>query len=190
MCGASTSEALEFVNRLELPPAPLALEGLESVAEFDFDRAKSQAMIVGSDIVSFVQGVTEERRRDIVNSALLAQLVANKRVPDTADLLQWYDAYFDVLSNIGWVIQSRQLVDHTERSDGFEAHQAIMTVAASLLGPGAAAMSVIKATLDALKSMRKTVHGLLYSVKRASTRTARAFRLRSLRAQPTASLLL
>ena len=83
MRDVSSTEALEFVSSIELPAAP---EGpaLETVAAFDFDKAKNQALVVGSDIISFVQGVTEARRSDIVNSALLAQLAANKTFPTAA----------------------------------------------------------------------------------------------------------
>ena len=99
--------------------------------------------------------MSEERRRDIVNSALLAQLVANKRVPDATRVFDWYDAYFEALSNIGWVIQTRQFVQHVEQSDRFEAHEAILAVAATLLGSAATSLQVVKATLDALKSLKQ-----------------------------------
>src|SRR5262245_2715396 len=78
---ASSSEALEFVRNVELPSVS-KYEAPQDVAEFDFKKDKDQALVVGSDIISFVKGVTEERRKDIVNSALLAQLVANKKVPN------------------------------------------------------------------------------------------------------------
>jgi ribosomal protein S5 len=41
---------------------------------------------------------------------------------------------------------------YTEASRDFETHEAIMKVAASLLGPSAETLAVVKATLDALKS--------------------------------------
>jgi hypothetical protein len=149
------SDALEFVKTVELPESRPGA-ALEAVAAFDFDKAKSQAMVVGSDVVSFVKGVTEERRLDIVNSALLAQLVAKKRVLDPTKIFPWYDAYFEALSNIGWAIQDRQFVEHKESSENFEAHEAILSIATSLLGPNLAALQVIKATLDALKSMKES----------------------------------
>jgi hypothetical protein len=37
--------------------------------------AKDQAVIVESETTSFVKGITPEQRQDIINSALLAQLV-------------------------------------------------------------------------------------------------------------------
>jgi hypothetical protein len=154
MTDAAVADALNFVSRLELP-SPSALESLEGVAEFDFNAAKTQAAVVGADIVSFTKGVTEEQRRDIVNSALLAQLVANKNVPNKNDIFPWYDSYFDTLSKIGWVIQTRQFVDHLEKSENLDAHEAILAVATTLIGPGTAALQVIMTTLDALSSMER-----------------------------------
>src|SRR5260370_34901933 len=93
--------ALEFLRSAELPPAPaLDTITLEAVGDFDYDKDKEQALVVGSDIISFVKGLTDERRRDIVNATLLAKLVAKKKVPDPTDIFRWYDAYFDVLRHI------------------------------------------------------------------------------------------
>jgi hypothetical protein len=151
----SMTQALEFVSRLELPagPSPALEAAAEETPAFDFSAAKNQAMVVGSDIVSFTKGVTPERRSDIVRSSLLAQLVAKKQVPAASDVYRWYEAYFEVLINIGWVIQDRSFSTYSEVSDNFEAHKAILKVATALLGPTAAALVVVQATLDALQSM-------------------------------------
>jgi hypothetical protein len=156
MNSSSASKALSFVEQAELPAAPPPspqTETTEAVAEFNFDSARDQSVVVGSDIISFVRGVTEQRRQDIVNSALLAQLVASKRVPDPTHVFTWYGVYFDTLTNIGWTIQDRQFVDHIEESKSLEAHKAIIELATSLLGPQAAALQLVKTTLTALQSM-------------------------------------
>jgi hypothetical protein len=145
------------VSALELPEPvrPRGEEVLGGIKEIsvDFTDAKNQAAVVGSDIISFVKGVTGERRQDITNCALLAQLVANKRVPDRTRIYDWYERYFDVLSNVGWVIQDKTFAQYDAKSDNLEVHEAILQVATSLLGPSAAALEVVKATLGALKSM-------------------------------------
>jgi hypothetical protein len=152
MQSITSKTALEFVRTAELPPAPKAV-ALEEAATFDFDKAKDQAIVVGSDIISFVKGVTEERRQDIVNSALLAQLVANEKVTNPTHVFTWYGVYFDTLTNIGWTIQEKQFVDHVESSQNFEAHKVIIDLATSLLGPQAAALQVVKSTLSALEKL-------------------------------------
>ena len=151
---ATPQSAREFLNTVKLPSPARTRGGVEGVREIiDFNAQKNQAMVVASDIVSFVKGVSSERRQDIVNSSLLAQLVANKKVPDKKNIIEWYNAYFDVLENIGWVIQDRSFSSYTEEADGLEAHEAIIKVASVFLGAAPAALAVVISTLEALKSM-------------------------------------
>ena len=152
MKSISVEQARRYVTALELPARERGWETFESV-DFAFDAAKNQAMVVGSDITSFVQGVTSEQREDIVNSSLIAQLAAKKKVSDPTQIYDWYNVYFDVLSQIGWVIQDHGFATYSESSAGFDAHEAILKVATALLGPGATALAMVMATLDALKSM-------------------------------------
>src|SRR4051812_48826175 len=81
MTSVSVQGARQFVDEAELPPAPRPRARLNPDLAPLFNRAKDEAAVVGSDVVSFVTGVTPERREAIVNSSLLAQLVAKKKVP-------------------------------------------------------------------------------------------------------------
>jgi len=154
MKNISPDQARRYVDSLQMPERMVS-RGVKDVGtvELNFEQIKDQAAVVGSDIVSFVKGVTPERREDIVNCSLLAQLAAKKQVSDPSRIYDWYNAYFDVLMHIGWSVQDRGFATYSEASENFEAHEAIMKVAASLLGPAATTLAVIKATLDALKSM-------------------------------------
>lgn len=168
----SIAEVREYVARAELPAAPEG--GLEDVQALAFDQAKPQSLVVGSDIISFVQGVTAEQRQDILNSSLLAQLVAKKKVPDSTDILAWYDAYFDVLSNIGWVIQDQAFSTFSEEAQNFQAHEAVIKVATALLGPAATSLALVTATLDALRSMSQDSPWItLFNRESQSAHTAR-----------------
>lgn len=153
MKSVSPEQARRFVSSLNLNDRLARGPKSAGAVELDFDQAKNQAAVVGADIVSFVKGVTPERREDIVNSSLLAQLAAKKQVSDPNRIYDWYNAYFDVLINIGWSVQDRGFAAYSEAGDNFQAHEAIMKVAAGLLGPAAGTLAVVQATLDALKSM-------------------------------------
>ena len=153
MKSITPDQARRYVSSLNLDERLRRGADPAATVEFNFDRAKNQAVVVGSDIVSFVKGVTPERREDIVNSSLLAQLAAKKQVSDPARIYDWYNAYFDVLIHIGWSVQDRGFATYSESSDNFQAHEAVMKVAASLLGPAATTLAVVQATLDALKSL-------------------------------------
>ena len=53
--------AREFLNAVKLPSPTRG--GIERAGDIiDFDAQKNQAMVVASDIVSFVTGVSNERR--------------------------------------------------------------------------------------------------------------------------------
>jgi hypothetical protein len=178
----SIDAAIHFIREVELPPAArLPREGT-SLPQAVFDQIKTQATVVGSDIISFVVGVPAESRHDIVNCSLLAQLAANKRVPKRENLRAWYESYFETLTHLGWVIQEKGFAQHRETADDFEANQAILSVATVLLGPGTAALAVIQSTLDAMKSMSD---GPWMTVFKRESQTARAARFQITLVEPT-----
>lgn len=148
-------QARSFVMGLDLP-APRFGAAATPEKPIDFDAARDQALVVGSEVVSFVQGVTAEQRGDIVNSTLLAQLRAKKVVPEPRSLVEireWYNQYFTVLGNIGFVTQQTNLQHYKEKGDGFQAHEAVLDVAATLLVGAPTALAVLTSTVQALKKM-------------------------------------
>jgi hypothetical protein len=148
-------QATQFVARCELPPVPTSRLAIAKDI-FDLDPAKSQAAIVGSDLTAFVEGVSVDCRDDVMNASLLGQLVAKKRVPSPSTLdqwKQWYDAYFDAMTQVGFAIAEQGFDDYAKRTDTFEAHEAILEVATALLGGVPTALAAITATLTALKKL-------------------------------------
>jgi hypothetical protein len=150
-----TETAARFLRSIDLHGIPTygRHQLVGSRPAFVADEKKEQAVVIGSDIVAFTKGVSVERREAISDSALLAQLVANKSVPDRSNPDAWYDSYFAVLENIGWVIQEKGFSTFQASSEDADVHEAVLTVAAAALGPATAGYAVIKATLDALKKM-------------------------------------
>ncbi|MFC3742491.1 hypothetical protein [Paractinoplanes deccanensis] len=119
-----------------------------------FDAAKAQAQVVGSGLMSFAQGVTPEVREAISNSALLAQLVANKRASAEKDPIAWYSAYTQVLQNVGWVLQESGWADYTAKGQAAEVHEKIIEVLSVALGPSVAALKLLQSAIDVLKAMK------------------------------------
>jgi hypothetical protein len=152
----SADSARKYVQDVEIA-APLRERGagVERGATLttSLDAARSQATVVGGDVFSFVKGVTAEGREAIINSSLLAQLVAKKKVPDFDDTEAWYRAYFEALGNLGWVIQQREFAEYQEKTTNFETHKAVLALATALLGPAPGALTLVTTTLNALHSM-------------------------------------
>lgn len=153
---ASKASAQMFVQRLRLPAHVRASSvRARTSAAVDFDASKQQAAAVGSSVVSFVEGISAQTREDICHAALLAQLAANKKVPDAANVFAWFDAYFGALMQLGWLLQESGFREYVENKDGLEAHQAIRNVAVMLLGPAPTALALAISTIDAMQSMDK-----------------------------------
>src|SRR5688572_28234712 len=150
--------AREFVRSIELPAPPPATARARSGTrdQIAFESDKDQALVVGSDLVSFVGALPAEQRGDIVNALLLAQLRARKVVPQPGnikDLHRWYDEYLGVLSQIGFAVHQATLKNYDSKTDGFEAHQAVLEVVATLVAGAPGALAVVSSTLTALQKM-------------------------------------
>ncbi len=141
-----------FINSAELPERPAGFAA-QDTATVIFETTKQQAAVVGSDVIAFVPGVESDMREAISDSALLAQLVANRKNPDKEDVFRWFKSYFEVLQTIGWTVQDTGFVEYSESGDGFEVHERILDFAAVALGPVPAALAVVTATLNALKEV-------------------------------------
>jgi len=149
------SKARAFIGSVDLsgtPRWPLAQDAEADAGEV-FATAKAQAQVVGSGLFSFTVGVDAEVREAISSSALLAQLVANKRASAEHAPTEWYAAYRDVLQNIGWVLQDAGWADYSAAGTAVEVHQKVIEVLQAALGPSAAALSVIRSAIDVLQAM-------------------------------------
>lgn len=149
------SRATAFVNAVDLTGTPRGIikKSAETTAGEVFDKAKAQAQLVGSGVYSFAQGVTAEVRKAISDSALLAQLVANKQVPADTQPFEWFAAYSKVLQNVGWTLQESGWTDYSAKGTAVEVNEKIIEVMTVALGPAPAAIAIVTATISALKAM-------------------------------------
>jgi hypothetical protein len=149
-------DAHRFVEAIDLSgiPRPPIAQGAGAAASTIFDGVRQQAQVVGSGLLSFATGVTSEMRQAISDSALLAQLHANKQTAPGADPRAWFDAYLDVLANVGWVMQGLAWNDYSTKGVAAEVDEHIIEVLQAALGPGAAALAIVDAAIKALKGMQ------------------------------------
>ncbi|VWX54514.1 hypothetical protein [Novosphingobium sp. 9U] len=142
-------QARQIISEIVLPEPLVEAQGDEASP---FTAGTDQAAVIGQDVFAFLAGTDVELRDAIADSALLAQLVADSRVPDPDDIVGWYAAYFTMLKTLGWLVQDGGWSEVSEAGDGFEVHEKIAAIAAVLLGPAVTALAAITATLDALKA--------------------------------------
>jgi hypothetical protein len=151
----NTGRAINFVQSIDLSGTPRRILQQDAAAEAAevFNEAKLQAQVVGSGVFSFAQGVTTEVRESISDSALLAQLVANKQASADEKPLEWFQAYSKVLQNVGWTLQEGGWIDYTATGNAVEVNDKIVEVMTVALGPAPAALAIVTATITALKGM-------------------------------------
>lgn len=149
-------KAKAYIRSADLPEAPPPRVGAATTAPAGnaFEAGKDQALVVGSGVLSFAHGVDAAARAAITDCVLLAQLVASKRAAADQDPLAWFAAYAQVLQNLGWAIGESGWTGDTAKGTAVEVHKKILEVMAVALGPSAAAVAVLKATMGALAGMQ------------------------------------
>ena len=128
------------------------LHGAAEPPDLGFEETRRQALLVGSNILSFDTGVEAEFREAVSDSALLAQLIASRTV-DSSNPIAWFDCYFSTLGSLGWVTQARDTALYSIRVDGMEVHEAILEVVSAFIGNAPAALALVKLSLESLKKM-------------------------------------
>jgi hypothetical protein len=131
-----------------------AADGCRCASEAAAAATADQAVVVGSGVFTFAPGVDPAAREAITNSALLAQLVANKRASAQVDPLAWFATYCEVLQNIGWVLAASGWTYRTAKGTAVEVHEKILEVVTAALGPAPAALAIVGATMNALAGIQ------------------------------------
>jgi hypothetical protein len=146
--------SLQFVQSVELADPENSFPGDGRLGFESGEEAKSESYLSDKSLVSFTSGVSSQTREDILSSTLLAQLAANKKCPDDADLREWFKVYQDTLHNIGWVLQEKDWATMSDSESAFEMNEVIVDVLGAALG--GTAVIVIKKALDAFKKLSDT----------------------------------
>jgi hypothetical protein len=142
--------AREFVRSTELPATRRGITKLDT-PPLTFDPDQDQAWVVGPQILSFVQGVTVERREMISTSALFASLAADA-VTQGIKSEEWYTTYANALTNLGWVLQETTRRRFDQEHTGSKVHEAVTEFIATL-GVGGAALTIVTAALKAMQKV-------------------------------------
>ena len=141
----------EFIQQLELLPADPAAP-LPDYSMFESD-SKTPSYLNFKGLQSFSDGIAESVQKDVLNSMLLAQRAASKAFPGEDQLDDWYDFYFKVLENVGWLISMKDFSKYSEKSDVFELEKAIISLVTDLLT--AQQINVLLKSLELIKSLGK-----------------------------------
>lgn len=114
------------------------------------DTGKSAAVNAGS-LTSFTSGMTGQRKSDVQNSTLLAQLAADKKHDRMVDAMDWYSYYIDVLSNIGWTQSAFAFDTFTSGEDKVRLDNAVIGILAAIATGDE--LAIVKKTMDGLEKL-------------------------------------
>jgi hypothetical protein len=150
------SDPLSYVASLELP-APHVVEGLmaeaPAIGPTGEAAASSPAHVNNRAFISFADSIGPDARRDVIDSMLLAELVADQVSPRQADVEAWYGQFVEVLRQIGWPASQLNRVGYQARGDTVTVDQvALEVLGAALTGDQ---LAVVAAALTALKDLSK-----------------------------------
>lgn len=102
-------------------------------SEIKLVEGEEQSFLSDKSMLSFVSNVSEQNRKDVLNSTLLAQLAANKKAGEN-DIFGWYHAFCEVLHRLGWDIENSQLQEYKSSKDVFEVRNVIISLLTSAFG--------------------------------------------------------
>lgn len=155
----------------------------------ELDAARDQALVVGSDVVSFTIGVEADFRQAIADSSLFAQLVTLRRLPADADPMRFFDAYFETMLGLGWIVQERETAAIEHDGSGFDVHHAIIGTITAFLSPISGAAAAVIAVLNGLHKMNEDAPSITLFNKRSRSGRIGRFQLTHVRDAPGRGLL-
>jgi hypothetical protein len=142
-------DRLRYVRNLDLPPAE---EQTSAATKLRFTDGGEAGYVDAAELLGFASGLSEQAHSDVLNSMLLAQLAANKAVPNReADTAAWYKKYREVLENVGWAISSFQFSHVKIHGETFQIKSEVINILKGLAS--ANALGAVKATLAVVEAL-------------------------------------
>lgn len=151
MSNLTINNNVDFVNSLEIE-LPTEKARSCNLTGPTFKTGEPAGYVDDSSIVSFVSGLSDEHKSDVLNSTLLAQLAANKKYDRWKDTEKWYKFYVDVLGKVGWVIQGFKFTEHSGSGMTLKVQDVILKLLASIATENM--ILIVTETMEALKALK------------------------------------
>lgn len=158
MSEGSADGRIAYVEALSLPQidADLVTKGL--VVTTQEDNKKSGSITAGN-IISFTANLSGQDKEDVNDSILLAQLAASKKYTRTDKPKEWYDLYFEVLTNVGWIIQGEPFSPYKASGSTVTIEKTVIELL-SAIASGQVVL-IVKQVLESLKNLHESDRGLV-----------------------------
>ena len=146
---STMNERLTYLAELEIEHPSYGL--LDQPSGLKMDETKPEAYVDGGGLVSFVAGVSEEHRSDVLNSTLLAQLAANKAFDREKQTVDWYRKYREVLEKVGWVVENFDFTRFKAGGSTFDGDAVVASVLEAIATKDD--KKIVKQTIDAVRAL-------------------------------------
>lgn len=153
MTAIDTASVRRYIEELELPEPDIELQALGPFVQRTTGE-KEAAYVDKGSLVSFVSGLNQQHKDDVLNSTLLASLAANKKHDPENAPEEWYSEYRTVLGKCYWNIQAVNWDKVKSTSVSFDVSTVIFDLIEAMLGPGPV-LTLLKATIDKAKQLGK-----------------------------------
>jgi hypothetical protein len=136
-------EPERFAPRRQLPQAQVTTPPVVT--------DKMRAAVDAGSIVSFVAGLDEEEKSDVIYSVQLAQRAASAKHDRFAATKDWYGLYVDVLGKLGWAVEAFAFAEHGTAKGEFSMDKSALDVIATIAT--GAQLAILVKTIDTLKKL-------------------------------------
>ena len=92
-----------------------------------------QGFVDAGALVSFVNKISKQSRYDVLNSTLFAQLAADYLYNRKTQSKDWYEKYVEVLSHVGWDLQSFQFEQYRTSGETLQISEIIIDIAKAIV---------------------------------------------------------
>ncbi len=112
---------------------------------------KESAYVNYKSLNTFPDEVSLQKQEDVLNSLLLAQRAASKLYPEFEKSKEWYNKYFEVLENLGWVFQGNDFTKYVADKNIIEIEKVLIEILGTALTNNQ--LALILKTMNAFKEL-------------------------------------
>ncbi|WP_099767640.1 hypothetical protein [Chryseobacterium sp. 52] len=105
----------------------------------------------------------------------MAQRAASKAFPDEEDIFKWYGKYFEVLENVGWVLEGKDFSQFASTHSRFDVHKALLEILGAAVTAGQ--LAIVMKTLTAIKELAENDGRITFFERNTHTSNKGSFQL-------------
>ncbi len=160
---ADVQRTLDFIQSVELRIPDVSVmrltdAGTEAGTGAVADAAKQddgslgRADIAAGSLISFVAGLSDQVRQDVLDSTLFAQFAANTEYDRGTQANQWYYTYLSTLGSIAWTVQGFDFHQYNVSSGRFMLDAVVLDIVKAAFATDE--YEIVNSSIDALKKLK------------------------------------